>query len=97
LIAGQFRRNIENRQNKEHSELSLKQIGEDDAAGKHREGSGLAIADYETLGAAKIVGRLGLLSPEELEDIRHYEELHRQRRTILGRIAQLQGDPRGVG
>jgi hypothetical protein len=50
----------------------------------------LAIPEYDTLSASQVVPRLGGLSPEELEAVRRYEAANRGRKTILGRIAQLQ-------
>lgn len=51
----------------------------------------LAIADYDSLSAQHVVKRLDGLSPDELEAVRAYEDRNRGRRTILTRIAQLQG------
>lgn len=51
----------------------------------------LAIADYDSLSAQHVVRRLDGLAPAELEAVRDYEEANRGRRTILSRIAQLQG------
>jgi len=51
----------------------------------------LPINNYDTLSASQIVPRLAGLRPEELARVRSYENAHRRRRTILGRIAQLQG------
>jgi hypothetical protein len=53
--------------------------------------SALPINNYDTLSASQIVPRLAGLRPEELALVRSYENAHRRRRTILGRIAQLQG------
>jgi len=52
---------------------------------------GLPINNYDTLSASQIVPRLAGLRPEELARVRAYENAHRRRRTILGRITQLQG------
>jgi hypothetical protein len=52
----------------------------------------LAIAGYDALAASHVIPRLAGLGPEELEAVRRYESAHRARKTILGRIAQLQGD-----
>jgi outer membrane biosynthesis protein TonB len=52
----------------------------------------LAIADYESLSASQVLPRLAGLSADDLEAVRRYEETHRGRRTVLGRIASLQGD-----
>lgn len=58
----------------------------------------LAIPNYDTLSASQVIERLPGLSPEELEAIRRYEEAGRGRRTILHRVAQLQGThPNGAG
>lgn len=51
----------------------------------------LAIVEYDSLAASQVVPRLAALDPDELEDVRRYELAHRGRKTILGRIAQLQG------
>ena len=53
--------------------------------------SALPINNYDTLSASQIVPRLAGLRPDELARVRAYENSHRRRRTILGRIAQLQG------
>lgn len=51
----------------------------------------LAIAGYDTLAASQLIPRLNGLGPDELEAVRAYESAHRARKTILGRIAQIQG------
>lgn len=51
----------------------------------------LAIADYDSLAASQVIPRLEGLEASELEAVRHYETTHRGRKTILGKIAQLQG------
>jgi len=51
----------------------------------------LAIHGYDELAASQVVPRLDGLEPPELEAVRNYEVSNRGRRTILGRIAQLQG------
>jgi hypothetical protein len=51
----------------------------------------LAIPDYESLSASQVVPRLGGLSHGELDAVRGYEAAHRGRKTILNKIAQLQG------
>jgi hypothetical protein len=53
--------------------------------------SQLAIPDYDSLAASQVLPRLEGLTPVELEAVRSYEAAHRGRRTILGRIGQLQG------
>ena len=51
----------------------------------------LAIPGYDTLSASQVVPRLDALRPRELEAIKQHEQSRRGRRTILSRIAQLQG------
>jgi hypothetical protein len=51
----------------------------------------LAIPDYESLSASQVVPRLEGLSNGELDAVRGYEAAHRGRKTILNKIAQLQG------
>jgi hypothetical protein len=51
----------------------------------------LAILEYESLSASQVVPRLEGLTPDELEAVRRYENGNRARRTILNKIAQLQG------
>ncbi|MCU1487563.1 MAG: hypothetical protein JWN67_4309 [Actinomycetia bacterium] len=53
-------------------------------------GAGLAIPGYDSLSASQVLPRLVGLAPDELEAVRAYEAEHRGRKTILGRIAQLQ-------
>lgn len=53
--------------------------------------AGLAIPDYDSLSASQVLPRLSSLSEDELEAVRAYEEAHRGRKTILNKIAQLQG------
>jgi hypothetical protein len=50
----------------------------------------LAIPSYDSLAASQVVPRLDGLSSIELEAVRRYEEAHRGRRTVLGKIALLQ-------
>jgi hypothetical protein len=50
----------------------------------------LAIPDYDNLSASQVVPRLGGLTPDELEAVRRYELAARGRKTILGKITQLQ-------
>lgn len=50
----------------------------------------LPIDGYDSLAASQVVLRLGSLNTKELESVRRYEERNRSRRTILGKIAQLQ-------
>ena len=51
----------------------------------------LAIPGYDSLSASQVVTRLDGLGPDELEAIRAYEAAHRGRKTILNKVAQLQG------
>jgi hypothetical protein len=50
----------------------------------------LAIPGYDSLSASQVLPRLAGLAPAELEAVRCYELDHRGRKTILGRVAQLQ-------
>lgn len=50
----------------------------------------LAVPGYDSLSASQVLPRLEGLSGDELEAVRAYEAAHRGRKTILGRIAQLQ-------
>jgi hypothetical protein len=50
----------------------------------------LPIADYDSLAASQVVTRLAALSPAELTAVYDYETAHRGRRTVLGKVAQLQ-------
>jgi len=50
----------------------------------------LAIPGYDALSASQVVQRLAGLADDELEAVREYETAHRGRKTILGRISQLQ-------
>lgn len=49
----------------------------------------LALPDYDTLPAIDIVAKLDTLTPGERSEIEQYESAHRQRRTVLGKLAQL--------
>ena len=51
----------------------------------------LAITDYDSLSASQVVPRLEGLADAELAAVRDYEAAHRGRKTILNKIAQLQG------
>jgi hypothetical protein len=52
--------------------------------------SSLAIAGYDSLAASQVIPRLGGLDAAELEAVRRYETSNRGRKTILGKIDQLQ-------
>lgn len=51
----------------------------------------LAISDYDSLAASQVVSRLPGLTAEQLQEVHDYERSKRGRKTILGKIAQLQG------
>ena len=50
----------------------------------------LPISDYESLAAIHVVDRLRSMRPDELDLVRRFEVAHRNRRTILAKIDQLQ-------
>ncbi|MFT6392684.1 MAG: hypothetical protein ACJA14_002211 [Ilumatobacter sp.] len=50
----------------------------------------LALPDYDTLPAIDIVAKLETLSASERSAIASYESSNRQRRTVLGKLAQLE-------
>lgn len=52
----------------------------------------LAIADYDSLAASQVIPRLEGLGATELDAVRRYEAEHRGRKTILGKVTQLQGE-----
>lgn len=52
--------------------------------------SSLALADYDHLSSAQIVGKLDGLTAAERRTIERYERAGRHRRTILGKLAQLE-------
>ena len=49
----------------------------------------LPIDDYESLAASQVVDRLAALDAQELDLVESFERATRNRRTVLGRIAQL--------
>lgn len=51
----------------------------------------LGITDYDALSASQVVPRLAGMGAGELESVRLYEAANRGRKTILAKIAQLQG------
>ncbi len=51
----------------------------------------LPIPDYDTVPAIDVVTQLGDLEPAERDLVAAYERANRSRRTILGKIAQLEG------
>ncbi|MGB9111734.1 MAG: hypothetical protein WCF24_03295 [Acidimicrobiales bacterium] len=44
---------------------------------------------YDNLAATEVIARLDGLNTEALRSVRAYEQAHRNRRTVLGRVAQL--------
>ena len=58
--------------------------------------NGLAISGYDTLTAAQIVGRLASLSPRDRASIETHERKHKNRTTILNRIAALRPEQPAV-
>jgi hypothetical protein len=46
--------------------------------------------DDDSLAASQVVPRLDGLTRDELEAVRRYEVAHRARKTVLGKVAQLQ-------
>lgn len=55
----------------------------------------LPIAEYDSLAASQVVPRLVGLTPAELSAVQAYEQAGRARRTVLNRVAQLLGEPKG--
>ncbi len=49
----------------------------------------LPVQDYDSLAASQVVPRLATLATEELLAVQAYELAHRNRQTILNRVAQL--------
>jgi hypothetical protein len=49
----------------------------------------LALPDYDHLAAAHIIGKLQSLTAQERQDIGRYEAANRGRRTVLGKLTQL--------
>ena len=52
--------------------------------------SDLPVPDYDSLAASQVVPRLASLSADELVAVGAYERAHRNRQTILNKVAQLQ-------
>jgi hypothetical protein len=52
--------------------------------------SDLPVPDYDSLAASQVVPRLASLSADELVAVGTYERAHRNRQTILNKVAQLQ-------
>jgi hypothetical protein len=51
----------------------------------------LAIPRYDTLAATQVIEHLSSLSRDELRDVAEYEAAHRNRKTVLARIAGVLG------
>ena len=49
----------------------------------------LPVQDYDSLAASQVVPRLATLATDELLAVQAYELAHRNRQTILNRVAQL--------
>ena len=64
--------------------------GDADDDGDAPDVSSLALADYDHLSSAQIVGKLDGLVAAERRAIERYERAGRRRRTILGKLAQLE-------
>jgi pyruvate/2-oxoglutarate dehydrogenase complex dihydrolipoamide acyltransferase (E2) component len=60
------------------------------AAAAPADAAELAIPDYDSLAASQVVSRLAGLREPELAAVQRYELATRGRKTILGKIAQLQ-------
>jgi hypothetical protein len=61
----------------------------DAAASQAPPAAELPVDDYESLAAGQVVARLSALDAEELAAVEAFEAAHRNRRTVLNRIAQL--------
>lgn len=72
------------------AEVLAIEVGRDRSSPRATSGVDLPIEGYDSLAASQVVQRLGSLDVLELETIRQYEEDNRMRRTILGKITQLQ-------
>ena len=70
------------------SDRSGAAVDADGSAGEV-ERDGLPIVGYDELPAIEIVGMLDGLTSAQLGAIAEHESAHRQRRTVLGKIAQL--------
>lgn len=66
------------------------QDGDDDDDDDAPDVSSLALVDYDHLSSAQIVGKLDGLHAAERRAIEQYERAGRRRRTILGKLAQLE-------
>ena len=73
------------------------QAVEGEVRGATAGGDDLPIANYDDLNAGQIVSRLSDLSQLELRTVAAYERRHRNRRTILSRLENLQADEPWAG
>jgi hypothetical protein len=64
-------------------------VGSDELMASGLLPSDLALPDYDTLPAIDIVAKLDTLEAADREAIERYEVANRQRRTVLGKLAQL--------
>ncbi len=61
-----------------------------DATDESFDSGALPIVGYESLAASQVVARLSALSTVELDQVAQFEQANRRRRTVLGKIDQLQ-------
>jgi hypothetical protein len=71
--------------------IPVRGVSDDDDSGIRE--PDLAIPSYDSLAASQVVPRLEGLTPFELESVRRYELAHRGRKTVLGKITNLQSPP----
>jgi len=80
---------IVNKQRSEYGET--KEDKEKDREGKSSD-RGLPIPDYEHLTVDEISGKLSDLSKKDLEKIKHYEESHKHRKTLMEELEKATTD-----
>lgn len=61
----------------------------DDSVASDLVAGDLALPDYDTQPAIDIVAKLETLNDADRDAIERYESANRQRRTVLGKLAQL--------
>src|SRR5262245_20833183 len=72
--------------NKQRSEFGeTREALEQEARGQSPDRD-LPIEGYQHLTVAEVVGRLDALSPEQVEQVRQYEQAHRNRKTLLRQL-----------
>ncbi len=69
--------------------VSKRRTGSAGASSKDSSAPQEPFAGYDHLGSAAVVARLGELSRAERAAVRAYETAHRNRRTVIGRLDQL--------